>query len=49
MTIADFTIALFKEPALSFKIGIQNEYETDAEEDDKPNDLKYYMSLGLDW
>ena len=48
-TKADLKISLLEEPALSFKIGAVNEYETDPAEDDENNDVKYYLSLGLDF
>lgn len=49
VTFADLKIALLEEPALSFKIGGQNEYESDPDGGDKANDVKYYMALGLDF
>jgi putative salt-induced outer membrane protein YdiY len=49
LSLADLKIALLEEPALSLTIGAENEYETDAEEGDKANDIKYYLSLGVDF
>jgi putative salt-induced outer membrane protein YdiY len=49
MTIADLKISLLEKPALSFKIGAQNEYETDPEDEDENNDIKYYLSFGLNF
>ena len=49
LTIAEWKVQLLEEPALSLKTGVENEYETDVEEDDKKNDLKYYVSVGIDF
>jgi putative salt-induced outer membrane protein YdiY len=49
LTIANFAISLLEEPALSFNVGGQNEYETHPAEGDENNDIKYYMALGLDF
>ncbi|MEN8183637.1 MAG: DUF481 domain-containing protein [Myxococcota bacterium] len=38
---------LTEEPALSLKLGFENEYETDIEPGDERNDFYYYLSLGL--
>lgn len=34
--------------ALSFNLGIENEFETNPDPGDKSNDLKYYATLGID-
>lgn len=47
VTTSEVRWALTQEPALSLKIGFENEYETDVEPGDKKNDLYYYLSLGL--
>jgi putative salt-induced outer membrane protein YdiY len=49
LTIAEWKMQILKEPALSLKAGVENEYETNVEEDDKKNDLKYYVSVGIDF
>ena len=48
--LAEYQIILLTEdPSLNWKLGAQNEYETDIEPGDKKNDLRYYMALGVDW
>ena len=42
-------ILLSERPAFNLKFGAENEYETDIEDDDKNNDLKYYIALGIDF
>lgn len=49
LTLGDLTIALTEDPGLSLRIGAENEYETDIEPGDLHNDLKYYLTLGLDF
>ena len=49
LTNADWKVQVLAEPALSLKVGVENEYETDVEEDDKKNDLKYYVGVGIDF
>jgi len=49
LTRAEWTLELSERPALSLNLGGENEYETRPEEDDKNNDLKYYVTLGLDF
>jgi putative salt-induced outer membrane protein YdiY len=46
-TTSEARWALTKEPALSLKLGFENEYETEVERGDEKNDLYYYLSLGL--
>ena len=48
-TLADVKVGLLKEPALNLRLGAENEYETDTEPGDLANDLKYYVSLGVDF
>ena len=48
-TLGEWKIRLTTEPELNLKIGAENEYETDAAREDKQNDLKYWLSLGLDF
>ena len=31
------------------KVGGENEYESDIEVDDKKNELKYYVTIGIDF
>jgi putative salt-induced outer membrane protein YdiY len=47
MTTSELRWALMQEPALSLKLGIENEYETEVERGDEKNDLYYYLSLGI--
>ena len=47
LTTSELRWALMKEPALSLKLGVENEYETEVESDDEKNDLYYYLSLGI--
>ena len=49
LTTAQWSIELSQHPALSLNLGVDNEYETQPEEEDKRNDLKYYVTLGLDF
>jgi putative salt-induced outer membrane protein YdiY len=48
-TQANYRIGLAEAPALSLNTGVENEYDTDPDPGDKSNDLKYYVSLGLDF
>jgi putative salt-induced outer membrane protein YdiY len=47
MTTSELRWALTKDPALSLKVGVENEYETEVERGDEKNDLYYYLSIGL--
>jgi putative salt-induced outer membrane protein YdiY len=49
LTTAEWKLQISEAPSLSFKIGGSNEYESDPDEDDEANDLRYYLSLGLDF
>ena len=49
LTIADWKMQILEKPALSLKAGVENEYESEVEEGDKKNDLKYYLSVGIDF
>jgi putative salt-induced outer membrane protein YdiY len=49
LTVADWELQVLAEPALSLNVGVENEYETKVEEDDKKNDLKYYVTVGIDF
>ena len=49
LTIGEMKILLSERPALNLKIGAENEYETEIEDDDKHIDLKYYIALGIDF
>lgn len=49
LTRAEWSLELSKQPAFSLNLGGENEYETRPEEEDKNNDLKYYVTLGLDF
>ena len=49
VTIGEWRIALLKDPELSLNVGAEYEYESEVEMDDKKNDFRYYLSLGLDF
>jgi putative salt-induced outer membrane protein YdiY len=49
LTIAGWKVKILEEPALSLKAAVENEYETEVEDDDKKNDLKYYVGVGIDF
>ena len=49
LTIAEGKMQILEEPALSLKTGVENEYESNVEEDDKKNDVKYYVGVGIDF
>lgn len=45
----EYELKLNTADGLSFKIGIENEYESDVDEDESNNDLKYYGALVYDF
>ena len=45
VTNANWTIHLSERYPLAFKLGIENDYESDVDPDTEENDLKYYGSL----
>ena len=47
-TRARWSLALLDRPKLSLNLGVDNEYESRPEEGDEPNDLTYFVSLGVD-
>jgi len=47
-TQARWSLALLERPKLSLNVGVDNEYESRPEAGDEPNDLTYFVSLGLD-
>ncbi len=47
ITAGEWKIGLVERPKLNLKIGAENEYETDIEPDEKKNDIKYYVAIGL--
>ncbi len=49
LSIGEWKLLLAEQPGLNLRIGLENEYETSVEGDDKRNNLKYYMTLGLDF
>lgn len=49
LTLGEWRVALTQRPSISLRIGAENEWETNIEPGDKRNDLKYYMTLGLDF
>ena len=49
LTTGEWRLRITDEPALSLKIGASNEYEIDPDPGDEANDLRYYLSLGLDF
>ena len=49
LTTGEWRLGITEEPSLSLKIGGSNEYESTPDSGDKANDLRYYLSLGLDF
>jgi putative salt-induced outer membrane protein YdiY len=49
LTTAEWKLRILEAPSLSLKIGGSNEYDNDPGEGDEANDLRYYLSLGLDF
>jgi putative salt-induced outer membrane protein YdiY len=49
LTVAEWKLLLAEKPALNLKIGGSNEYDNSPDEGDEPNDLRYHLSLGLDF
>ena len=49
LTTGEWRLSISEEPSLAFKIGASNEYESQPDPGDKANDLRYYVSLGLDF
>ena len=43
-----WTVALTDRPGLSLNLTLENEYDSNPEPDDQANDLKYFLTLGLD-
>jgi putative salt-induced outer membrane protein YdiY len=48
-TVADWNMKIMEEPALSLEVGVENEYETDVEDGDERNDVRYRLSIGIDF
>ncbi len=49
LSIGEWKLVLAEKPGLNLKMGIENEYESSVEGDDEKNNLKYYMTIGLDF
>jgi len=49
LTTAEWKLRIIEAPSLSLKIGGSNEYDSNPDEDDEANDLRYYLALGLDF
>jgi putative salt-induced outer membrane protein YdiY len=49
LTTGEWRMRITDEPALALKIGGSNEYDSSPDADDEANDLRYYLSLGLDF
>ena len=49
LTTVEWKLRIIEAPSLSLKIGGSNEYDSNPDEDDEANDLRYYLSLGLDF
>ena len=47
-TRINWALRISEDPDLKIKLGIQNEYESNPDPGDKHNDLKYFLTLGLD-
>jgi hypothetical protein len=42
-------VRLTERPALSLNIGLQNEYDSTPDPGDPTNDLKYFLTLGMNF
>jgi putative salt-induced outer membrane protein YdiY len=49
LTTGEWKLKITEEPSLALKIGGSNEYDSNPDPGDKANDLRYYLSLGLDF
>ena len=49
LTTGEWRMGITEEPSLSLKLGASNEYDSDPDPGDEANDLRYYLSLGLDF
>lgn len=49
LTVAEWKLLFAEKPALNLKIGGSNEYDNSPDAGDQANDLRYYLSLGLDF
>ena len=47
-TRLNWSLRLTESPVLSLKLGLQNEYESNPDPGDENNDLKYFLTLGMD-
>ena len=48
-TRTTWSVRLTERPALSLNIGLQNEYDSTPDEGDPTNDLKYFLTLGMNF
>ena len=49
LTTGEWRLSITEAPSLALKIGASNEYDSNPDPGDKANDLRYYLSLGLDF
>jgi len=49
LSLAEWSLAIAERPALSLKVGGSNEYDSSPDPGDAPNDLRYYLGVGLDF
>jgi len=49
VTRGELKLDVLEDPAVHLKVGAENEYESNSEAGDEPNDLQYYLSMGLDF
>jgi putative salt-induced outer membrane protein YdiY len=49
LTLSEWTLAIAERPALNLKLGGSNEYDSSPDSEDQPNDLRYYLAIGLDF
>jgi putative salt-induced outer membrane protein YdiY len=47
-TTLAWSVRLTERPVLSLNVGLQNEYDSNPESGDAKNDLKYFLTLGVD-
>jgi len=49
ITTGEIKMDITEDPKLNFKVGAENEWESITPDGDEPNDLQYYMALGVDF
>ena len=49
MTFANWRTRILSEPSLDLIFGVENQYQSQNEDGDKPNTLNYYITLGMNF